>query len=247
MRDRPAKPNPAGSGDVAARRACTTTFTSQAPVVILVPVPDGPSWTDILTAFGTVGAVIAAVGIALRAEWRLARRLQEEHERSDRLLAEEREHSREERRIAREREHSVEAHAVQVAMVTPDPGKEHMRFLAATVVNHGRFTIRRVDARFRSARQNPSLVSPRYRERVPGNDMQDKKLLLGMSGRLEGLVHDDTLSPWDIGLRFAADPIDTTHLVGAYPVVRWTDRWGTRWEQRHGEVRQVRDDEDWLP
>jgi hypothetical protein len=41
--------------------------------VILVPVPDGPNWTDIMTAFGTVGAVIAAVGIALWTELRSRR------------------------------------------------------------------------------------------------------------------------------------------------------------------------------
>ena len=46
----------------------------------------GPGWTDILTAIGTVGAVIAAVGIALWTEWRSGGRLKAEHERSDRLL-----------------------------------------------------------------------------------------------------------------------------------------------------------------
>jgi hypothetical protein len=34
-------------------------------------------------------------------------------------------------------------------------------------------------------------------------------------------------------------------LKNPYPVVRWADRWGTRWEHRRGEVRQVRDDEPW--
>jgi hypothetical protein len=71
-----------------------------------------------MTAFGTVGAVIAAVGIALWTEWRSGRRLKDERARSDRQLAEERAHSRaqieEERQIALEREQAAEAHAVQV-------------------------------------------------------------------------------------------------------------------------------------
>ena len=38
----------------------------------VVAAPGGPGWTDILTAIGTVGAVIAAVGIALWTQWRWA-------------------------------------------------------------------------------------------------------------------------------------------------------------------------------
>lgn len=68
----------------------------------------GPSWTDIMTAFGTVGAVVAAVGIALWAEWRSGQRLKEERERSVRLVEQERARRtaqiEEERRVARERE-----------------------------------------------------------------------------------------------------------------------------------------------
>jgi hypothetical protein len=43
--------------------------------VILIPAAGGPSWADIMTAFGTVGAVVAAVGIALWTEWRSGQRL----------------------------------------------------------------------------------------------------------------------------------------------------------------------------
>ncbi len=89
----------------------------------------GPSWTDILTAIGTVGAVIVALGIALYTDWRAGKRIKDEHDRSDQLLAEERERSRaaladeraygraqleEERRLAREREQLAGAYAVQV-------------------------------------------------------------------------------------------------------------------------------------
>jgi hypothetical protein len=47
----------------------------------------GPSWADIMTAFGTVGAVIVALGIALYADWRAGKRIEAEHARSDGLLS----------------------------------------------------------------------------------------------------------------------------------------------------------------
>jgi hypothetical protein len=57
-----------------------------------------------MTTFGTVGAVVAALGIALWTEWRSGKRFKAEQEHSDRLLKEEREHTgaeiEEERRIA---------------------------------------------------------------------------------------------------------------------------------------------------
>ena len=96
--------------------------------MILIPVAGGPDWADIVTAFGTVGAVIAAVGIALRSERRSAAHIQAEHERSDRLLEEERALSRteidEERRIALEREQLAEAYSVQVVPAEISTGGE---------------------------------------------------------------------------------------------------------------------------
>jgi len=47
-----------------------------------------------MTAFGTVGAVIVALGIALWTERRSDRRVREERAHSDRVLAEQREHER---------------------------------------------------------------------------------------------------------------------------------------------------------
>lgn len=118
------------------------------PRMTLVPA-GGPSWTDILTAIGTVGAVIVALGIALFADWRAGKRIKDEHDRSDRLLREEREraaaelagqreHERialdderaysrqqleEERRLALEREQIAEAYLVQVGFGERDPGQ----------------------------------------------------------------------------------------------------------------------------
>jgi len=55
----------------------------------------------------------------------------------------------------------------------------------------------------------------------------------------------DILTPWDAGLRFEADAMEVRDLKSPYLLVRWTDRWGTRWEHKRGEVGQVRDDEPW--
>ena len=100
----------------------------------------GPGWTDILTAVGTVGAVIVALGIALYTDWRAGARIKAEHKRSDRVLGEERrraasesagqrEHERaaldeeraysrqqleQERRLVLEQQQFAEAYAVQV-------------------------------------------------------------------------------------------------------------------------------------
>lgn len=38
-----------------------------------------------------------------------------------------------------------------------------------------------------------------------------------------------------------------TSLAAPYPVVRWTDQWGTRWEHKRGVVRRVSDTEPWEP
>jgi len=48
-------------------------------------------------------------------------------------------------------------------------------------------------------------------------------------------------------MRFETETVHVKFLKSWYPLVRWTDRWGTRWEHRRGEVRQVREDEPWVP
>ena len=48
-------------------------------------------------------------------------------------------------------------------------------------------------------------------------------------------------------MRFESDDVHVQHLKSPYPLVRWTDRWAARWEHRLGQVRQVRDDQEWTP
>ncbi len=75
--------------------------------MIITVTSGGPDWASIMTAFGTVAAAVAAVGIALWVDWRSGVRIRAEHDRGDRLLAAEQARSRaaieEERRLARER------------------------------------------------------------------------------------------------------------------------------------------------
>src|SRR4029077_2673102 len=65
--------------------------------MVIAAATEGPNWTDIMTAFGTVGAVVTAVGIALWTEWQSSRRIRAERRHATAIL-------KEERRLAQERE-----------------------------------------------------------------------------------------------------------------------------------------------
>lgn len=219
-------------------------------------VSSGPDWATIMTAFGTVGAVVVALGIAVWSERRTDRRLAVQREHSDAQLAEERrlagERLQAERDSAREREQLAEAYAVQVVMGDWSTGRPGERGTSPSrvvviVINHSRYTITRIDAQLRlSAGGSASLVQFDGRELVPSAQELDTGLGGGLGVRL-AKMHTDRLTPWDPGLRFETDLIGAAHLPGAYPVVRWADQWGTRWEHRRGEVRQIAEDADWEP
>jgi hypothetical protein len=232
---------------------------------VAIAASGGPGWTDILTAVGTVGAVIAAVGIALWSERRSDRRLREEHRRTDLMLAQQRErekaavederaHGRaqidEERRLALDREQRTEAYRVQVVPAYKsvggapdgygDPGGS-VRRLAAMVVNHGNYTITRVRAHFVfSERTGP--VEPQRSEYLPGfADLP--RALRGEWAASPAYAMQDVLTPRGTAIRFESAPVPDRALEDPYPVVCWTDRWGTRWEHMRGEVRQIPDNE----
>ena len=116
--------------------------------------------------------------------------------------------------------------------------------LVAIVVNGGHYTITGVEVQF--SLDDKSRVSPRTNERVSS--------FTGLSAALrkEGDTSEEramrgVLTPWDTGMRSETDEVGVQLLAGHYALVRWTERWGTRWEHRRGEVRQVRDDEPWSP
>jgi hypothetical protein len=49
------------------------------------------------------------------------------------------------------------------------------------------------------------------------------------------------------GMRFWSDDVAESKLNGPYPVVRWTDRWGQRWEHKKGVLRKIDEGAPWLP
>jgi len=234
---------------------------------IAVAAAGGPSWTDIMTAFGTVGAVVVALGIALWSERRSDRRVREERGRSDRLLAAQRErekaavdderaHGRaqleEERRLALEREQFAEASAVQVVPGEDTVGEPDaqgdldgsVKQLAVMIVNRGSYTITGVEAQF-CLGGNQMISHHRY-VREPGFGGLPRLLVAQFGPSPERAVRG-VLAPWDTGIRFETDAIHERHLASWYPVVRWTDRWGVWWEYKRGAVRPIRGDEPWVP
>jgi len=125
-----------------------------------------------MTAFGTVGATLAAftaVVVALRSDRKSEVRVRDEHDRGDSRVGEE-------RRLALEREQRVEAYRVQVVLaqtrVGGAPDREgdpdgSLRRLAAMVANHGNYTITSVAAHFVfSERVGP--VEPQRSEYLSG-------------------------------------------------------------------------------
>ncbi len=116
--------------------------------------------------------------------------------------------------------------------------------LAVMVVNHSSSTITRVEARF--SYDGRSIAPAGKYTRLSGFARVSPKLREGWSPSSERALYG-VLAPWDAGIRFESEDVHVQFLKSPYPLVRWTDRWGTRWEQRRGEARQIQDGEDWVP
>ena len=239
--------------------------------IVTAVAPDGPA--EWLTGIGTLALAVIAVGVALWTEWRAGKRAAAERLHSDQVLADERQRhdaelaaeqliSRaqlaEERGLVQAREQMAEAYAVQVAQGETPSGTpaddtyqeptDEARTLFALIVNRGAYTITRVEAQFRlNSGSNGSLVTVHQTERITGYGDLDERLRRDVSGAPDYNPYVTRLAPWDVGLRFRTDSIATKYTLGWYPVVRWTDRWGTRWEHKQGDVRQIGDDELWTP
>jgi hypothetical protein len=258
-----------------------------------------------LTAIGTIAVAITAVGIAILGERRTDRRIRDERERSDRLIAAE--HARadrqlaeeraladkrladqlahsdaqlaeeraaadarlkdelahadaqlaEERQVAREREQWAEAYAVEVTAAQMSPEAWGSRITtqpgipiacpAAIVVNRGHYAITEVYAQFCAG--TGGLMPYGRTEHFSSwwnlaGDIRGGSIMDGVTGAGRNLS-PTTLTPADAGLRFSEDARTVRDLAGSYPIIRWRDRWGTRWESRQGVVRQVAEGEDW--
>jgi hypothetical protein len=213
-------------------------------------------WAAISTAAGTFAAAAAAVWVALWTDRRATRRIREEREHSKHLLAEEQARSRaeinEERRVAQEREQFTEAYTVHVVLgeMTVAEGGEHggpgepVKRLAVMVVNHGAFTITGLEAQF--CYDGVKLGFPERSKRLTGFGNVRERLREGWNPSAEHAL-DGVLTPRDAGVRFESYMVPARELGSPYPLVRWIDRWGTKWEHRRGEVRRLRYDEPWSP
>jgi len=199
------------------------------PFVIRVPAV-GPDWTARWTAIGTLA--LAAVTVAAIVTTIII--------------------TAQDRRRADKREQYAEAYKVRVLQAERDAGRPtdevyeelsgSLKRLGAIITNGGAYTITGIEARLRLS--DRSVAKFGGSERVTGTRDLDPRLTDGMTGLLEAASHGDMLAPWDVGLRFYSDPKPITPW---YPIIRWTDRWGKRWEHRLGDVRPIKDDAPWVP
>jgi hypothetical protein len=172
-------------------------------------------------------------------------RLKEELAHADERLTDE-------HRIAREREQWAEAYAVEVTAAQMSPEAWGSRVTTqpdvpiacpvAIVVNRGHYAITDVYAQFRAG--TGGLMAYGRTEHFSSWWGLFGEIKSGVSSP-ERNLSPTTLTPADAGLRFSEDARTIRDLAGSYPVVRWRDRWGTRWESRQGVVRQVVEGEDW--
>jgi len=182
------------------------------------------------------------------------KRLAEQLVHSDAQLTDERAHSavqlREERQRAEEIEQRGEAYAV---LVTPAkiPARladrdsiaetsEGDECPVAVVINRGRFAITDIEAQFT---RDSALYPSRQMEYYSDYPTLPQELV-------SGLVADpaiNILPPGFAGIRFIGGAMSSRDLQGMNPIIRWTDRWGRRWEHRQGQVRQIAAHELWKP
>ncbi len=220
-------------------------------------------WTALGTialAVVTLAAVLTTIVITAGDRRGAAARLADERAHSDRQIATEREFSKnqaeEEWHAARDREQLAEAYAVQVVMGeavvdTDVPTNEYgdpdgsVKRLAALVVNRGKYTITQLEAQF--CLSGTQLITPHRTERISGLLDLPAQLHFGWGAPEREWAMSGTLTPWDTGMRFETDRIHVRHLGNSYPVVRWRDQWGTRWEHNRGRVRTVVEGEQWVP
>lgn len=260
-------PSRAGLAAVTGRLLCVlirgqwATWATTVPVVDIaaIVVTVEPGVTDWLTAIGTVAVAIVAVGVALYAEWRADRRVAAERAHSAVVLAEERRLAdkrlarqleaseaqlRDEREHARREQQEADAWAVQVRFVmwpasVPGEGEQggaDARRLLVIVTNLSARTVTRVEGRFSS---DGARVIPHREVNYLRGDRPRSEALTDMSG------YGDVLTP-GVAVQIESDAVPTAQVAGPFPIVRWTDAWGQRWEHRRGEVRQVGVDEPWV-
>jgi hypothetical protein len=114
----------------------------------------------------------------------------------------------------------------------------------AIVVNRGHYTITRLEAQICLSRD--TLTSYGKTEHFTSWWTVPQPMTEGLSGAGRD-IYLSTLTPTDLGMRFSSDTVAVRHLIGSYPIVWWMDRWGTRWEHKRGEVRQIKEGSSGFP
>lgn len=118
-----------------------------------------------------------------------------------------------------------------------------MTHLAIYVKNRGSSTITRVEAVFCSGN---AIVPHRGFKRLTSFASLPDGLRVGYKAAAEVNLNE-VLTPFDLGMRFESHEMTTDQARTPYPIVRWTDRWGARWEHKLGVVRRIADGEQWEP
>jgi hypothetical protein len=101
------------------------------------------------------------------------------------------------------------------------------RTLVLMMTNKGKYTITRVEAQF--SPDGKSLLPHDTSIRIANLDNLPDKLRAGQPDLTEA-ARGSVLTPWDAGMRFECQRVHKKDISGPYAVVRWTDRWGRRWE-----------------
>jgi hypothetical protein len=240
-----------------------------------ITIVSGPDWATIMTAFGTVGAVVVAVWIAIassRKTNRLVaaerveadRRLREQQEHSDEQLRKQQEHSgqqlQEERAAADERLHKQfhetekleqrsQAAAVEVFAFSAKPGEN----VFSDPQNPSGLPMVIVINKGKYAIMDLDLrLSPDGRSVIAFPRRQHLvdpvALPLRWMGDVTGRLGEVYLGTLTAGaaMRFEGDPLLVSVLRTSYPIVRWRDRWGECWEYNQGKVYPSNMQADWL-
>jgi len=184
-----------------------------------------------------------------------AQQLQDERAAADQRLQRQLDASaqqlQDERAVIEKREQLAEAYLVQVtpgrmsvewygSLISTEPGTA-ITCPCVIIVNRGNYTITDICARF--SYDGTSVMQYDKQEHFSG--------LRGLPEELSNYIADEpdirltTLTPTDVGLRFSHDAIAKRNLHGAYPIVRWRDRWDQTWEYKLGIVYEVESNQPW--
>ena len=207
-----------------------------------------------MTAFGTVCAVFAAVGIAIWSNYKTNRRVEAERVEADRRLREERASANERLQRQFDQAEQLEQHSEAAAVtvvgpilrsdedVTPEREKAAIR-PGAFVINKGRYAIRNVEARL--SLDDGSLIELGSMEPLMDPSALPQPWTADLMGMI-GQFHISTIAPGQ-AMQFLGDATHIRRLPTSFLIVRWTDRWDVRWEYRNGEVHKIEMSAEWRP